>query len=249
MRLHSDAYRALVLDMDGVVTDTAATHTAAWRELFDSYLAEHAPPEADRRPFTLEDYHDHVDGRARIDGVKTFLDSRGVDLPRGRPEDPAGWATAWALANSKNDLFHSALKVEGAPAFPSTVRLVEAARAAGWRTAVVTASRNRAEVLATAGIENLFDAAVDGVDAAELDLAGKPDPATFLEAARRVHVRPDQTVVVEDARAGVTAARAGGFGLVIGVDRAGQAEELAAAGADMVVEDLAEVALEEGGSP
>lgn len=242
-RLRRDAFDALILDMDGVITDTARVHMAAWTELFDHYLTDQAPPDADRRSFSQEDYHRYVDGRARIDGVEAFLGSRGVELPHGQPDDPPGSTTAWALANRKNELFHAALEAEGVHVFHSTVRLVEAIQKAGWRTAVVTASRNRADVLAAAGIGDLFDAAVDGIDAAELDLAGKPEPATFLEAARRLDVEPDRAVLVEDARSGVAAGKAGDFGLVIGVDRVGQARELADAGADLVVSDLGEIEL------
>jgi beta-phosphoglucomutase family hydrolase len=246
-QLRRDAFDALILDMDGVITDTARVHTAAWTELFDDYLASEAPAEADTRAFSLEDYHRYVDGRARIDGVETFLASRGIELPRGHEDDTPGSATAWALANRKNDLFHAALEAEGVDVFGSTVRLTRAARHAGWRTAVVTASRNRADVLDTAGISDLFDTAVDGIDAAELGLPGKPDPATFLEAARRLAVDPARAVLVEDARSGVAAGKAGSFGLVIGVDRVGQASELAEAGADVVVGDLAEIELSDDG--
>lgn len=239
--LPRDAFDALILDMDGVVTDTATIHTAAWTRLFDDYLSRGAPPDTDRRGFSLEDYQRYVDGRARIDGVETFLRSRGIELPHGAPEDAPGWATAWALANRKNEFFHAALDAEGVHVFPSTIRLIDAVHAAGWRTAIVTASRNRADVLAAGGIADRFDTAVDGIDAARLGLAGKPEPDTFLEATRRLDVQPARAVLVEDARSGVAAGKAGGFGLVIGVDRVGQARELGDAGADVVVNDLADV--------
>jgi alpha,alpha-trehalase len=233
----------LILDMDGVVTDTARIHTTAWTRLFDDYLTNAAPSGVDRREFSLEDYQGYVDGRARIDGVEAFLRSRGIELPHGTPEDPPGGTTAWALANRKNEFFHAALDAEGVHVFPSTIRLIDAVHAAGWRTAVVTASRNRADVLAAAGIADRFDAAVDGIDAARLGLAGKPEPDTFLEAARRLDIKPARGVLVEDARSGVAAGKAGRFGLVIGVDRVGQARQLADAGADLVVNDLADVDL------
>jgi len=235
-------FDAVVFDMDGVVTDTAGTHQAAWAHLFDEYLATR-PPDADRGPFTSEDYRTHVDGRARVDGVASFLAARGIALPPGAPEDPPDAPTVWGLANRKNRYFLAALAQDPPEAFPSTIELIDALRAAGVKTAVVTASANRAEVLAAAGVGNRFQSHVDGRDAADLDLAGKPAPDLFLEAARRLGVNPAGAVVIEDATAGVTAARRAGVGLIIGVARAGYPERLAAAGADIVVTDLAEVAV------
>ncbi len=232
-------FEAVICDMDGVVTDTARVHRSAWKRLFDEYLGAVAPAGADIRPFTDEDYREYVDGRARIDGVEAFLASRRVSLPRGKSEDGPGAGTAWSLANRKNRYFLEVLEGEGAHAFPTSVEFLRRVRAAGLRTALVTASRNRAEVVAAASVAELFDASVDGVDAAELRLAGKPAPALFLEAARRLGVAPSQAVVVEDALAGVEAGRRGGFGLVIGVDRGGRAEALLEHGADVVVGDLA----------
>jgi beta-phosphoglucomutase family hydrolase len=234
-------YDAVVFDMDGVITDTARIHQRAWKRLFDGLLAEWTTAGADRRPFTTADYLTHVDGRARIDGTTDFLRSRGIDLPVGEPGDGPGERTAWGLANAKNSYFHEALAVEGAHVFPSSESLLRELRAVGLRTAVVTASRNRAEVLAAAGVDDLFDAHVDGNDAAELGLPGKPDPALFTEAARRLQVAPPRAAVVEDATAGVEAARRGGFGLVIGVDRQGRPRPLYEHGADVVVEDLAQI--------
>lgn len=235
-----ERFHAVVFDLDGVLTDTARVHRAAWKRIFDEALGSiHGA--IDRRPFDGEDYRKYVDGRARVDGVEAFLDARGSRLPRGLPDDAPGATTAWALANRKNEHFLAALATEGVRSFPSSVALVKRLRAAGLGTAVVTASQNRAEVLAAARIDDLFDVHVDGLDAAALGLAGKPDPAMFLEAASRLGVVPANTVVVEDALAGVTAGRRGGFGLVIGVDRTGAPRSLAAAGADVVVADLAEV--------
>ena len=231
---------AVLFDMDGVLTDTASVHGAAWALLFDATLPVLAPDD-EHPPFSEDDYRRLVDGRARIDGVEAVLEDRGIDLPRGELSDPPGTDTAWALANRKNDLFHQALAVEGARTFPSSIEVVDAVRAAGVPTAVVSASRNRAEVLATAGLADRFDAAVDGHDIEDMGLPGKPDPATFLEAARRLGADPADSVVVEDATSGVAAGAAGGFGLVIGVARHDDPAELLAAGAHVVVTDLAEV--------
>lgn len=233
-----DRYEAVLFDMDGVVTDTASVHRRVWAQLFDEFLAERDPQ---YQPFSGRDYLDHVDGRLRIDGVTTFLASRGVELPLGHPSDPPSPGTAWGLANRKNELFVARVHAEGVDVFPSTLALLRRLRATGVRTAVVTASRNAALVLAAAGANELFDAQVDGTDAEELGLAGKPDPAMFWEATRRLGASPGTTVVVEDARAGVAAAGDGRFGLVIGVDRAGHADALRAAGADIVVADLADL--------
>lgn len=238
-----ERFRAVVFDLDGVITDTAKVHEVAWKRLFDEALGE-LEGAVDRRPFDGEDYRKYVDGRSRVDGVETFLASRGTRLPRGRADDQPSAATAWALANRKNEFFLTALASEGVRAFPSSVALVERLRAKALGIAVVTASQNRSEVLAAAGIENLFDVHVDGLDAAALGLAGKPDAAMFLEAARRLGVGPAHAVVVEDALAGVSAGRRGGFGLVIGVDRLGDPGSLADAGADAVVSDLAEIEVE-----
>ncbi|WP_334141633.1 beta-phosphoglucomutase family hydrolase [Rhabdothermincola sp.] len=235
---------AIVFDMDGVITDTARVHEAAWKRLFDQYLTTEAPSGADRRPFDGEDYRRYVDGRLRVDGVESFLASRGVRLERGEPTDPETAPSAWGLANRKNRYFHEVLATEGVDAFPSSIALARAARRSGVRTAVVTASRNRAAVLEAAGVSHLFDAHVDGIDIAELNLPGKPDPATFLEALCRLDIEPGRAVVIEDAVAGVEAGRAGGFGFVIGVDRSGQAErDLIAHGADVVVGDLDQVCI------
>lgn len=248
---------AVLFDMDGVLTDTAGVHRQAWTRLFNSVLPELAGlPEltglaesasGDVRPFDEADYRRFVDGRARIDGVEAVLADRGIAVPRGEIDDAPGTATGWALANRKNEHFHEALADEGVTTFPTTVELLHAARASGLRVAVVTASRNRRDVLAAAGLSDAFDAAVDGTDIEDLGLPGKPDPATYLEAARRVGVDAARAVIVEDARAGVEAGRRGDFGLVIGVARHENAAELAEAGADIVVADLAEVAIGPGG--
>lgn len=233
-------FGAVVFDMDGVLTDTARVHFAAWKLLFDDELA-HRASGVEAEPFELEDYLRFVDGRSRIDGVEAVLDAREVHLATGASSDPPGEATAWGLANRKDELFLQALKRDGVHAFATSVVFVRAVRAAGLATAVVTASSHRSDVLLAAGLDGLFDAHVDGVDAAELGLAGKPAPDMFLAAAARLGVEPVSTVVVEDAVAGVAAGRRGGFGLVVGVDRTGSASALAAGGADIVVGDLAEL--------
>ena len=239
--ISADRFDAVIFDMDGVITDTARVHTVAWTRLFDEYLATQTGGGVDTRPFTGDDYRRHLDGRARIDGVEAFLASRGIALPRGTSDDPPDAATSWGLANRKNRYFLEALEPEGPRPFASSVALARDLRAAGIRVGVVTASRNRAEVLAAAGVADLFAVHVDGRDAATLGLAGKPAPALFLEAARRLGVEPRRAVVVEDATAGVEAGRRGRFGLVVGVDRTNHADALMAAGADVVVSDLAEV--------
>lgn len=231
---------AVLFDMDGVLTDTASVHFAAWSRLFDEALPVLAP-DAEHAPFSSDDYRRLVDGRARIDGVEAVLADRGVSLPRGSIDDAEGTDTAWALANRKNSYFHEAIATGGVATFPSSITVLDAVRDAGVPTAVVTASRNRIDILAAAGLSDAFDAAVDGVDIEDQGLAGKPAPDTFLEAARRLDVEAARAVVVEDAVAGVAAGRAGGFGLVIGVARHDDPQELLDAGAHVVVADLAEV--------
>lgn len=232
----------VVFDLDGVVTDTASAHAAAWTALFDEYLAGRPDVDGeDHRPLTAEDYQRHLDGKPRYDGVADLLASRGVALPWGEPADRPDTETVCGLGNRKNRAFLDHLAVHGVEPFPTTVALVRALQAAGLGTAVISASRNCREVLDAAGLGGLFPVRVDGVVADELSLPGKPDPAVFLEAARRLGVVPGRAAVVEDAQAGVAAGAAGGFALVVGVDRVGQAADLLAAGADAVVADLAQV--------
>ncbi|MEX2322408.1 MAG: HAD-IA family hydrolase [Acidimicrobiia bacterium] len=238
-------FDAIIFDMDGVVTDTARVHFAAWKRLFDDWLVGATGPGVDTRPFTEDDYHKLVDGRSRLDGIVAFLADRGAHLESGTPADDPGDASVWALANRKNDLFLDALAAEPAEALASSVDIARAAERSGIDIALVTASRNRAAVLESAGLGSLFEVVVDGVVAAELGLPGRPDPAMFLEAARRLGVEPARAVIFEDALPGVAAARRGGFGLVIGVDRSGErTEEFISHGADDVVTDLAEVAVD-----
>ncbi len=230
---------ACLFDLDGVVSRTAEVHAAAWKQAFDAFLRERDG--ADFRPFTEADYAEYVDGRPRADGVRTFLASRGAGLPPGTPDDPSGAATVHGLARRKNELFLERIRGGGVEAYEGTLRYIEAVRAAGLRTAVVSASANCRDVLRALGAEHLFDARVDGVVAAERGLPGKPHPDTFLAAARDLGVPPGRAAVFEDALAGMDAGRAGRFGYVVGVDRAGRSDALYAHGADRVVTDLAEL--------
>jgi beta-phosphoglucomutase family hydrolase len=231
--------RACLFDLDGVLTRTAVVHAAAWKDVFDAYLAARQDGQPPFDP--VKDYDEYVDGRPRADGVRTFLSSRDITLPEGAPDDPPGRATVHGLANRKNQMVLRRLRDEGVQAYEGSVRFAEAARDAGLRRAVVSASANCQAVLAAAGIEDLFEVRVDGITAAREHLAGKPHPDTFLAAARELGVEPDQAAVIEDALAGMEAGRAGHFGYVIGVNRTGQADALRAHGADVVVDDLAEL--------
>jgi HAD superfamily hydrolase (TIGR01509 family) len=238
---------AAIFDTDGVITRTATVHSAAWKSLFDDFLRSRLVAGDQFEPFTDADYRRYVDGMPRYDGVTRFLASRGIELPHGDPADPPGDATVCALGNRKNEAFLAELERSGVEAFDSTAAFVRALRATGVRTAAISASENAGALLASAGVADLFDERVDGIDAAELALAGKPDPAIFEEAARRLGVLPGRTAVVEDALAGVAAGKAGGFVLVVGIDRTGHRRELADAGADVVVADLADLRIERDG--
>jgi beta-phosphoglucomutase family hydrolase len=235
------AYDAVIFDLDGVVTDTASVHAGAWKALFDEVLPGLVGSPGPAAPFdVVADYRRSVDGRPREDGVRTFLASRGITLPE---DGPPGQPTVAGLAARKQALFEARLAAGGARAIPGTVALLHRLREQGIPTAVVTSSRNSARVLAAAAVADLFDVCVDGNDALRMRLAGKPDPAIFLEAARQLRVDPGRVVVVEDAESGVQAAARGGFGLVVGLDRAGYGDRLRAAGADLVVADLSDLDL------
>jgi beta-phosphoglucomutase family hydrolase len=238
-------YDAVVFDMDGVVTDTVSLHAAAWKVMFDEVLADpRAGVEGSLRPFdAVEDYRRYVDGRPREDGVVAFLEARGVDVPLGGPDDPAGCWTVHGLAARKNEIFLELTAAEGVRVLPGTAALLQRLRAAGTPLALVTASRNAEALLSSAGLEGVFDVVVDGNVAAAVGLPGKPDPATFLEAARQLGVAPERAAVIEDAVSGVTAARRGGFGLVVAIDRARQRRDLERAGADFVLDDVSELDL------
>jgi beta-phosphoglucomutase family hydrolase len=234
---------ACLFDLDGVLTRTASVHAAAWKQMFDGFLQAWATRTGQELvPFDAgADYDNYVDGRPRLEGTRGFLQSRGIDLPEGSPDDPPGALTVHGLSNQKNELVLRMLREGGVEVYESSVRYVQAVRDAGLRTAVVSSSANTAEVLDAAGISHQFDARIDGIVAAERHLPGKPAPDTFLAGAAAVGVGPESAAVFEDALAGVEAGRAGGFALVVGVDRVGQAEELRRHGADVVVSDLSEL--------
>ncbi|MEV5933441.1 beta-phosphoglucomutase family hydrolase [Streptomyces sp. NPDC052079] len=234
-----DDILACLFDLDGVVTRTADVHAAAWKQTFDDFLRAR---EGDAfRPFTDADYDAYVDGLPRADGVRTFLASRDITLPEGAPDDPPDADTVHGLGNRKNELLLERIRAGGVTAYDGTLRYIEAVRARGLRTAIVSSSANCREVLRSIHAEHLFDVRIDGVVAAERGLPGKPRPDTFLAAARDLGVEPSRAAVFEDALAGMDAGRAGGFGYVVGVDRAGRADALYAHGADVVVTDVAEL--------
>ena len=233
-----DSIRACLFDLDGVLTRTATVHFAAWKRTFDEFLRVHAPG---TREFSQADYNAYVDGRHRADGVRGFLASRGIVLPEGVPGDPTDAATVQAIATRKNELVLRELEEHGVEVYEGSVRYLRAVKEAGLATAVVTASANGAQVIAAGGFADLIDVRVDGITAARDHLRGKPEPDTFLAGARALGVEPAEAVVYEDALSGVAAGRAGKFGFVVGVDRVGQAAQLAEMGADVVVQDLSEL--------
>jgi len=235
--------RACLFDLDGVLTETATVHAAAWKETFDRFLKAQAQKDGTPfRPFDAKaDYDEFVDGKPREEGTRSFLASRHIDLPDGQPDDPPGAPTVAGLSNAKNDLVLDKIRKDGVEAFEGSVRYVRAVQAAGLRRAVVSSSANCADVLDAAGITDLFDERVDGVTAGADHLAGKPAPDTYLAAAKALGVEPGEAAVFEDALSGVEAGKAGSFGFVVGVDRVGQADALRAHGADTVVTDLADL--------
>jgi beta-phosphoglucomutase family hydrolase len=234
---------ACLFDMDGVLTKTAVVHDRAWKEMFDAYLKARA--DRTGKPFVpfdrVKDYDEYVDGKPRADGVRSFLESRHITLPEGSPDDPPDKETVHGLGKRKDMIFLKLIHQHGVATYEGSVRYVEAARKAGLKTAVVSSSKNTTEVLRAAGIHDLFDGQVDGNLAEAEGLKGKPAPDTYLRAARMLGAAADQSAIYEDALAGVAAGRAGGFALVVGVDRAHQARALKAHGADVVVGDLAEL--------
>lgn len=238
-----DGVRACLFDLDGVLTQTAKVHAAAWKEMFDGFLRTRAEKAGETsRPFdAVSDYDEYVDGKPRYDGVRAFLTARGIDLPEGEESDPPAAETVHGLGNHKNEIVLRMIHDQGVEAYDGSVRYVRAARDAGLKRAVVSSSANCPEVLVAAGIEDLFQQRIDGVVAERDQLKGKPAPDMFLAGARALGVGPGEAAVFEDALAGVAAGRAGGFACVVGVDRVGQADELRAHGADVVVSDLAEL--------
>jgi len=234
---------ACLFDLDGVLTQTAKVHAAAWKQMFDAYLRRRAGERGE--PFTpfdaVSDYDEYVDGRPRYDGVRTFLAARGIELPGGSPSDPPAADTVAGLGNRKNEIMLAMIREHGVEPYQGSVRYVRACQQAGRARAVVSSSTNCREVLHAAGIDGLFDEVVDGVVAERDHLAGKPAPDTFLAAAGALDAQPAEAAVFEDALAGVQAGRAGRFGFVVGVDRVGQAQALRGHGADVVVSDLSEL--------
>ncbi|MEJ2853904.1 MULTISPECIES: HAD family hydrolase [unclassified Saccharothrix] len=230
-----DGITACLFDLDGVLTSTAVLHRRAWRRTFDDFLRPRGEP-----PFAEADYIKYVDGRPRYDGVRTFLASRGITLPEGSPDDPPDRDTVHGVGNRKNELIDAIIRQEGVTPYPGTVRYLDAI-AGEQRIGVVTSSANAARVLDAADLTKYVEALVDGVVISRDGLRGKPAPDSFLVGARMLGVEPAHAAVFEDALAGVEAGRAGGFGHVVGVDRAGQRAALLESGADVVVEDLAEL--------
>ncbi|BBZ37676.1 hypothetical protein MCNS_07390 [Mycobacterium conspicuum] len=238
-----DKVRACLFDLDGVLTDTASVHTKAWKAMFDAFLQQRAERTGDQFvPFDAgADYRKYVDGKKREDGVKSFLDSRGIELPEGNPDDSGDKETIYGLGNRKNDAFQKVLERDGVEVFDGSRRYLEAVSAAGLGIAVVSSSANTREVLEITGLDRFVQQRVDGITLREEHIKGKPAPDCYLRGAQLLDVPPDAAAVFEDALSGVQAGHAGNFGYVVGVDRVGQAEDLRRSGADVVVTDLAEL--------
>lgn len=243
--LAKEDHDAVIFDLDGVVTDTATAHAKAWKKMFDDFLSQYAARQnICLQPFDIDtDYRLYVDGKPRFDGVKSFLQSRGIDLIEGGPDDEPGRETVHGLGNAKNGYFLKQIEEKGVEVYGTTVDLIHCLKKHGFKTAIISSSKNCTMLLDSANLSALFDVRVDGVDSEVLGINGKPAPDIFLEAARQLRVRPERAVVVEDAISGVQAGRAGKFGLVIGVARTGDKESLLKNGADVAVEDLSEVGI------
>ncbi len=235
--------RACLFDLDGVLTDTASVHTKAWKVMFDAYLSDRAKRTGEKFvPFdAAADYRTYVDGKKREDGVRSFLRSRGIDLPDGSPDDPDSAETIYGLGNRKNEMFQKILHDDGVEVFDGSRRYLEAVSDAGLGVAVVSSSANTRDVLEITGLDRFVQQRVDGITLREENIAGKPAPDSYLRGAQLLGVGPDAAAVFEDALSGVQAGRAGNFGFVVGVDRVGQAEDLRRNGADVVVTDLADL--------
>ena len=241
----ADRLDGVIFDMDGVVSDTARIHQRCWKLVFDDYLRHRsAGTGEDLRLFHEGDYVRYVDGKPRYDGVESFLASRHISLPRGTPSNAPGEESICALGNLKDRIFEQAVAEDGVSLFDSTIVFLRTLRSHGIRTALISSSRHARVMLETAGITNLFDTIVDGIDAEALGLPGKPDPAIFVAAAQRIDVAPARAAVVEDALAGVEAGHRGGFGFVIGIGIGSHADELLDHGASVVVADLSEFELQ-----
>jgi beta-phosphoglucomutase family hydrolase len=241
-----ETVHACLFDLDGVLTDTASVHARAWKAMFDEYLSQRASNTGGRLiPFDpIEDYRRYVDGKKRDDGVRSFLQSRGIELPEGDPDDPTDAETVYGLGNRKNEAFLKTLRADGVEVFEGSRRYVEEVAGAGFATAVVSSSANTRDVLEITGLDRLIQQRVDGVTMREEHIAGKPAPDSYLRAAQLLNVAPAAAAVFEDALSGVAAGRAGKFGIVVGINRTagvGQADELRRNGADVVVTDLADL--------
>ncbi len=236
-------YHAILFDLDGVLTPTAKIHAACWKEMFDEYL--HRRSKKTGVPVTefdiKDDYKEYVDGKPRYDGVRSFLKSRGIQLPEGSPDGPSDWETVCGLGNRKKELVDVVIQRDGVEAYPGSMRLVRHLKERGVKMAVVSSSKSCVAVLEAAGIKELFDTIMDENVARHLNLSGKPAPDTYLKAAEILGASPDQAVVVEDAISGVQAGRNGNFGLVVGVNRSGDRDALLQNGADITVDDLEEL--------
>ncbi|BBX65484.1 hypothetical protein MSAS_46580 [Mycobacterium saskatchewanense] len=235
--------RACLFDLDGVLTDTASVHTKAWKAMFDAFLKQRAEQSgAEFVPFDpAADYRKYVDGKKREDGVRSFLQSRGIELPDGSPDDPDDADTVYGLGNRKNEMFQKVLHDDGVEVFDGSRRYLEAVSEAGLAIGVVSSSANTRDVLQITGLDRYVQKRVDGITLRDEHIAGKPAPDSYLRGAELLGVEPGAAAVFEDALSGVQAGRAGNFGFVVGVDRVGQAEELRRDGADVVVTDLAEL--------
>lgn len=234
-----DRYKAVILDLDGVITRTAEVHARAWKRMFDEYLEfRRSHGQAPFEPFVLEkDYPEYVDGKPRLEGIRSFLASRGIELPKGRPEDDLASQTLLGLGNRKNGMFLEIIRSDGVGIYEDSVEQIKRWRSRGLRTAIVSSSKNCREILESVGLLDLFEVRVDGVVREQLGLTGKPAPDIFVRAAEELGVLPSESVVVEDAKSGVQAGRAGGFGLVVGVDRTGRRHRLLNKYADVVLTD------------
>jgi beta-phosphoglucomutase family hydrolase len=238
-RVNLGQYKAVLFDLDGVLTDTAKVHAACWKKLFDKYLEHKFGP--DFEPFTNADYLDYVDGKMRYEGVKSFLESRQIQLPYGYPANEPGYETICALGNQKDALFNEVLETDGVKVYEGSIAWVRKVLEQGLLTAVVSSSQHCRKVLKAAQIDQLFATVVDGNTIEQLKLNGKPAPDGFLKASQKLGVKPETAIVVEDAISGVQAGKAGEFALVIGVDRQGKPDILIEQGADLVVADLGEL--------
>ena len=238
-------YEGVLFDLDGVLTPTAAVHEQAWAQMFDRFLADHASTIGNPSRFSDADYLAYVDGKPRYDGVRSFLRARDIELPDGTPSDPPGDTTVCALGNRKNEAFNEIIARDGIDPYPGAVRLLDYLDGIGVRQGVVSSSKNARGVLGGAALTRRFKVIVDGTVIADAGLHGKPAPDAYLLAAEELDVDPERTIIVEDAMSGVQAGRAGHFGLVVGVDRGAGEAALVNGGADVVIEDLADLVPDE----